>query len=256
MGVIKTLLAEPLTKGFDVDDPRTTELRVRILQSKPFVRRIYDEWYRIIGARIPSGFGQVLELGSGSGYLRQFIPGAIHSEVFWCSNANVIADACSLPFPAGSLRAIVMTDVFHHIPRADHFLNEARRCLRSGGRIVMIEPWVSHWSRLIWHVHPEPFLPDSCSWDIPKGGPLSGANIALPWIVFKRDRNLFKSKFPEFEVVEVLPMMPFSFLLSGGLSMRSLLPVTCYGFVRNVEAMLSPWMDQIAMFATFTIAKH
>ena len=36
-------LAHPITRGLDVDDPRTTELRLRILQDKPFLRRIYDE---------------------------------------------------------------------------------------------------------------------------------------------------------------------------------------------------------------------
>jgi len=239
-----------------VDDPQTTELRGQIIQRKSLVRKIYDDWYRIIAERVPGGPGAVLELGSGAGYLRQFIPDAIQSEIFRCSNADVIADACRLPFLTGSLRAIVMTDVFHHIPRAALFLSEARRCLRSGGRIVMIEPWVSPWSQVIWHFHPEPFLPNTKLWDIPVGGPLSGANIALPWIVFVRDRNLFKRRFPEFGVREIMPMMPFSFLISGGLSARSLLPGRSYGLVKKAEAMLSPWMDQIAMFAAFTIVKQ
>ncbi len=243
-------------RGLHVDDPRYTELRVRILHRKTVVRQIYDDWYRIIAARIPAGPGAVLELGSGAGYLQQFIPQVIQSEVFWCRNAQVIADACQLPFLTGSLRAIVMTDVFHHMPRAASFLSEARRCLRSGGRIIMIEPWVSSWSQLIWRVHFEPYLPDSEGWDIPLGGPLSGANSALPWIVFVRDRDLLGKKFPEFAVREILPMLPFSFLLSGGLTMKSLLPGSCYRLVRWAEARLSPWMDRIAMFAALTIEKH
>src|SRR6266700_3305568 len=100
--LIKSLLAEPLTRGLDVDDPKTTELRLQILKSKRLVRLIYDDWYRLILARIPEGGGSVLELGSGSGYLRDFIPELIQSEVFPCSNADLLADGCSLPFSAGS----------------------------------------------------------------------------------------------------------------------------------------------------------
>jgi ubiquinone/menaquinone biosynthesis C-methylase UbiE len=43
-----------------------------------------------------------------------------------------------------------MTDVFHHIPKPEAFLKEASRCLRPGGRIVMIEPWICGWSKLVY----------------------------------------------------------------------------------------------------------
>jgi hypothetical protein len=119
----------------------------------------------------------------------------------------------------------------------------------------MVEPWVSHWSRLIWRLHPEPFKPESSSWDIPRGGPLSGANIALPWIVFVRDRSRLLALHPQFEIKEVVPFMPFSFLISGGLSMKSLLPAASYGVLKKLESILTPWMNQIALFALFTIEK-
>ena len=63
------------------------------------------------------------------------MPDAIQSEVFLCRNVNLVADARRLPFPDGGLKAIVMTDVFHHIPNAEEFLREAVRCLRPEGRI-------------------------------------------------------------------------------------------------------------------------
>ena len=42
-------------------------LRRQIIQSKRFLRTIYDEWYRDIVAALPPGDGPVLELGSGPG---------------------------------------------------------------------------------------------------------------------------------------------------------------------------------------------
>ena len=62
------LLAHPLTAGLSLDDPSTTELRREVIFSKPFLKAIYDEWYRMLAAEVPAGPGAVLELGSGAGY--------------------------------------------------------------------------------------------------------------------------------------------------------------------------------------------
>src|SRR5260370_17262970 len=95
------------------------------------------------------------------------------------------------------------------------FFREATRCLRVGGRILLIEPWVSTWSRIIYtHLHHEPFQPDSPDWTIPLSGPLSGANGAMPWIIFERDREQFEARFPHLKVQLLKPFMPFPSLLS------------------------------------------
>jgi hypothetical protein len=41
MGLITSLLAYPLTKTLSVDDPRTTEIRHQIIQSKPSLKSVY-----------------------------------------------------------------------------------------------------------------------------------------------------------------------------------------------------------------------
>jgi SAM-dependent methyltransferase len=254
---LKSLLAHPLTKGLDLDDPQTTDLRLQIIREKPFLRRIYDDWYSMIRTRIPSGEGAVLELGSGAGYFGQFVPEAIQSEVFFCRNVDLVADARRLPFPDGSLKAIVMTDVFHHIPNAEDFLREAVRGLRPGGRIVMVEPWVSPWSKLIYaRLHHEPFLPEAASWEIPLSGPLSGANGALPWIVFVRDRARLARAFPELQIEAIQPMMPFRYLVSGGVSMRTLMPGILYGAWAGVESLLSPWAESLGMFTLIDVRRQ
>jgi hypothetical protein len=38
--MIKSVLAHPLTRGLDIDDPRTTGLHREIIQSKRFLRKI------------------------------------------------------------------------------------------------------------------------------------------------------------------------------------------------------------------------
>jgi SAM-dependent methyltransferase len=250
-------LAHPATRGLADDDPETTRIRKNIVRSKPFLRRIYLEWYAKLVSALPLGEGEVLEVGSGAGFFAEVCPEVITSEVFLCPEVKAIMDARCLPFKDGSLRAIVMTDVLHHIPEPEAFLREAQRTLRAGGRIVMIEPWVSAWSRLVYtHFHSEPFRPDASRWTFPSTGPLSGANGALPWIIFIRDKERFRALFPALRVTRLEPFMPLRYLLSGGVSMRSLMPSWSFGPWKAFERLLSPWMSDLAMFAFIQVDRQ
>jgi hypothetical protein len=80
--LLQALLAHPLTKGLGIDDPRTAQLRLQIIQEKVYLRQVYQEWYRMIAAALPSSKGAVLELGAGAGFLREFVPNLITSELF------------------------------------------------------------------------------------------------------------------------------------------------------------------------------
>jgi ubiquinone/menaquinone biosynthesis C-methylase UbiE len=62
-----------------------------------------------------------LEIGSGAGFLKTYIPSLFTSEVMEVKNVDLVADATQLPFPNDSLDAIVMTDVLHHIPSPKEF---------------------------------------------------------------------------------------------------------------------------------------
>ncbi|EFO33339.1 methyltransferase type 11 [Roseibium sp. TrichSKD4] len=241
-----------MTRGLSIDDPQTTELRRQIIVEKPFLKSIYHEWYGRILEALPNQ-DRVLELGSGAGFFKEMLPNAITSEVFPVEGVDIVADACNLQFLDGDLDAIVMTDVLHHIPGVDRFFAEASRCLRPGGRIVMIEPWRTPWSEWVYnHLHHEPFVP-SADWNIPTTGPLSGANGALPWIIFLRDKEEFGRQYPELKITNIEPIMPFSYMLSGGVSLRSLMPNFLYRSIRFIEGLLPA--DRFAMFALIEVER-
>lgn len=253
----KAWLSHPLTRGRDLDDPATVEQCRLLIQSKPTLRAIYREWYGAISRALPAAGGPVLEVGSGPGFLAEFIPGLITSEILACRGARVSLDAAQLPFPNATLRAIVMTNVLHHLPQPRRFFTEAARCIRPGGAIVMIEPWVSPWSRFVYtRLHHEPFDPDATGWEFPASGPLSGANGALPWILFARDRARFEAEFPEWRIDTIRPRMPFRYLLSGGVSLRSLMPHALDRAWQRVERLLEPWMTHWAMFAEVKLVRR
>ena len=254
---VRGLLAHPRARGLDLDDPSLTRVRRGIIRAKPFLKAIYDDWYRWIAASLPPGGGPVLELGSGAGFLDEYVPGLVTSELFPCEGVQRVIDARSLPFDDGGLRAVVMTDVLHHIPDAAAFFREASRALRPGGAVLMVEPWVTGLSRAVWtRLHHEPFNPDARDWAFPASGPLSGANSALPWIIFSRDRDRLAREFPRLAVRSVEPIMPFRYIVSGGVSMRSLMPGWTAGTWRGIEAALSPFNDRLAMFARIDVRRR
>ena len=81
------------------------------------------------------------------------------------------------------------------------------------------------------------------------------ANGALPWILFERDRGIFREQFPEWRIARIEPLMPFVYLASGGVSMRSLMPGWAYRAIRGFEEFV-PGLDEAAgMFALIALER-
>lgn len=254
--MLRKILSNPLTAGLDIDDPQYTSLKKRVIESKPFLFNLYQEWYERIVDAVPDGNAPALEIGSGASRMNEYINGLIASDFLNTPGLNIVLDGRKLPYKNDSLRAIVMINVLHHIPDVTLFFAESQRCLHKGGVIIMIEPWITIWSKFIYtFFHHEPLDTSTEKWSFKESGPLSGANEALPWILFERDQNRFAMEFPLLDVQDVEPMMPISYLLSGGYSLRSLAPGWSYGMVRGFENVLRPLDKFIGMFAYISIVK-
>ena len=254
---VQHLLVHPLARNSKLDSPETSRIHYQLIRAKPFLRQFYRECYSIIAGSLPQGVkGPVLEIGAGAGFMKDTLPEVITSELLVVPNVDILLDAGTLPIKDKSLRAIVMFDVFHHIKSVAGFLHEAARVIMPGGAIIMIEPWVTNWSSLIYrHLHHEPFDPDAREWKLPEGGPLSVANSALPTIVFERDRARFSEEFREWQIECITPHSPFCYLLSGGLSFRSFMPGYLYEPFRRIEKGMQRFYDRIAMFATIVLRR-
>ncbi|MBN2120587.1 MAG: methyltransferase domain-containing protein [Candidatus Omnitrophica bacterium] len=240
----------------DLDDPGTTLLHGNIIRRKPILKKLYADFY----ARIKKSIGDslkgksIVELGSGRGFIKEVIPGVITSDVIKLSNVNLNLSAVSLPFKDGSVDAFVMVNVLHHIHDAEKFFNEADRCLKDGGDIVMIEPASTFWGRLIWRLHYEAF-DTKAGWRLDKARPLSVANGALPWIVFYRDRIRFSKEFPRLKILKLEPHTPFMYIASGGVLTTQLLPSFTYNALKALERALSCFNSSLGMFLTISLKK-
>jgi SAM-dependent methyltransferase len=251
-------LQYPSAADVSIDSPEATIERWQLIRDKIFLRRIYDEWYTLVASAIPATEKPVLELGSGAGFLSDYVDGLITSDILELPQVSRVLDACAgLPFEDGSLRGIAMVNTLHHLPDVEAFFSEASRCLERGGAVSMIEPWNSPWSKFVYsRLHHEPFEPAVAAWAFESSGPLSSANGALPWILFNRDRTTFEQRFPDLQIHAVQPIMPIRYLLSGGVSMRPLVPSWSFTPLRAAENASTRLTRSTAMFAHIAVLRR
>ena len=98
---MKNFLQHPLAENLDIDSPDAPSIHRHIIRSKPFLQKIYHEWYQSIVLQLPDhSEGKILELGSGGGYLKKMIPNIITSDIQLNKDVHLLLDAKYLPFSA------------------------------------------------------------------------------------------------------------------------------------------------------------
>lgn len=244
-------------KALSLDDPQTTLQHREMILNKPFLKKIYVQWYesfKDFTTKLPSG--KLLEIGSGGGFLKDLMPNIITSDIMPLPTCDMTFSAEKMPLESNEYAAIFMLNVLHHIPNCENFFKEAERLLMPGGVIYMIEPANTLFSRLIYkNFHHEPFMPSSPVWQIAGTGPLSDANGAIPWMVFQRDYDKFEKLYPTLKLVKFKEHTPYKYLLSGGLSMKSLVPAWSFGLIDVIEKITAPLAPLNGMFNTIIVKK-
>lgn len=239
---------------YDLDHPLRSIDHKNILLKKKVLKNLYKTWYEKFKYFVNKN-GNYLELGSGGGFIKEVIPNIKTSDVNKIPGVDEYFSALEMPFKENSLDGIFMIDSFHHFPDVEAFLNEAIRVLKTKGKIVMIEPWNTGWSRFIYKKFHHELFDTNRDWFFPMKGPLSGSNMALPYIVFKRDRKIFDEKFPQLKIKKIEPHTPFTYLLSGGFSRTAFLPNFMFLFVRLFEN-IKMVKNNFGMFVTIVIEKE
>ena len=241
-----------------LDDPgRADELRRRI-QGKAALRRLYREVYGRYAdclARCPAA-GLAVELGSGGGFVQDVLPQVTTSDVLPYAGVDRVVDATRMPFADGSLRALFLLNVFHHIADAPAFLREAERCLCAGGRALIVDQYPGWIGGPVYRwLHGEPFDAKAADWRFPTTGPLSGANGALAWIVFERDRARLLREHPHLRLDGFRRHTPLRYWLAGGLKRWRLLPGALFGLATALDAALIRLSPRFASFVDVELVR-
>jgi SAM-dependent methyltransferase len=216
----------------------------RAWQANPALRASYGGWYRRIRAELPAHeLGPWIEIGSGPGFAREFIPEMVLTDVVQAPWHQRRVSAESLPFARGEVGALVLFDVLHHLADPAIFFAEAVRVLRPGGRLVLMEPYVSPVSGVVYRLfHEEPVDMSVDPWAPPLPSSAKDpfvSNQAIPTLIFGSDRGeKLAQRFPLLAVKRIERLAGFSYPATGGFSGRALLPFFLWRALHAVEEKL------------------
>ena len=210
-----------------------------IWEHKPVLRYLYSGYFERIGSNLAPG-DPTLELGGGSGRLKETHSGIIASDVFPTPWIDIQLDAHFFPFREATVRNVVAIDVLHHLPDPLAFFRECVRTLSRGGRILLIEPHISLWSFLVYTLlHHEACDLTDDAWGPRR--PASGhnfANEALPWLILQRNQKKFLLEFPELRILKSEFFDFIAYPASGGFNYRSGLPLSVIRAMLRLEHLL------------------
>lgn len=225
--------------------------------AKPVLRTVYRHLFDTIFAEtVP---GSILEIGGGSGRMKEHRPDIISSDLHSSDVVDLSADAMDLPFDDGSLQNIVMLDVLHHVPVPKRALKEFERVLARGGRLIMLEPGITPGSYLFYKLfHPEPV---DLTVDPLEETPLSStvaydSNQAIPTLLVGRARERLREVVPRLSLRKTRWMSFVAYPLSGGLRHWSLIPKRAIEPLLKLEDRLPNFIGRLAGFRVLIVMER
>ncbi len=229
-------------------------LEREIMNSKPILQLLWRKWYRDIESFVPKK-GLNIEIGAGSGYAGTYFKNLIQTDVVLTPHINLCIDALFLPFKNCSLDSILMIGALHHLKDVNKFFIETERVLKPGGKIIMVEPYISLFSYPVWRLlHYEGCNLKSLSCSSDKYARID-ANIAIPTILFKKKRKQFEEDYSGLKIIYEDYHTIFHFFASGGVSYPSLVPGILLPVLVKIEKILQPLGKWLGSFMTIIIQK-
>lgn len=225
------------------------ESHMEIWKKRYILRYVYQKWYQKIIADLAPG-EKTLELGAGSGNFKEYKPDVISSDIDPKPWLDMVFDAHHMPFKDGEVSNIVMIDVLHHLDNPVKFCEEASRVLKKGGRVLIIEPYMSFFSYPAYKMfHAEPVemgvdyfsketITEKDPWD---------SNQAIAKLLFYKNEDKFNRRFSKkLKIVKKERSDFVIYPLSGGFEKRQLMPDFLIPVFNVFEFLMKPFA---ALFA-------
>lgn len=211
---------------------------------KPLLREIYAAFYKEIAGRIKHNCdGLIVELGSGSGNIRPFVPDCITTDIFPDPCLDRVENAYRMGFGDGTISNLILFDVWHHLQYPGTALNEFKRVLARGGRLIIFEPAMGYFARVVYGLfHEEPLgFGKTIEWKAPadfvpeRSGYFAAQSYASR--IFTTDR--YADKLSGWTIEDVRYWSGLAYLASGGFKGRQLYPRSALSVVRKIDSLLS-----------------
>ena len=254
-------MREPLLSGVDIESTGRLVAHRCILENKPLVREVFLEIHLLmweLSRTFLSGEGLEVEIGSGACPLKLSYPSVISTDLVPSPMLDRVLDAQQMNLPDESVRTVFGQHTFHHLPEPEKFLLELRRVLMTGGGAVLVEPYWGPMAALLFSrlFREEGYDKNAMTWNTAVSGAMSGANQALSYIVFERDKVSYAARFPDLPIVYQAPLGNYlRYLLSGGLNFRQLVPSGSSSVLQTVEKLLSPFNKWLSLHHVLVLKK-
>jgi len=256
------LLLDSSTVDIDVDGVDRLAIHGRVLARKPMLRQVFTEFHHVfrrLDEEHLSGQGSRVELGAGIAPIRESYPDVLATDLVAGDHLDCELNAENMDMPDHSVRTIYGQNCFHHFPHPDRFFSELDRVLEPGGGVILLEPYHGFFASFLYkHLFKtEGFDKKIGSWETPASGPMNGANQALSYIIFERDKVEFESKYPALNIVHQERLDNYlKYLFSGGLNFKQLCPDVMMPFIDFVQWCLSPFSRLFALHHIIVIRKE
>jgi len=238
------IMLSPQNMRFAHEDCDELHRASEVWRRKPILRRVYHSWYDRIIAAIPRG-GVGIEVSGGSGNFKEYFPGVYNSDIRLTPFVDFVCSATELSIRSECLDYVVVIDGIHHYPQVFRFFREARRVLKSGGRLIFCEPYLSPIAGLVRAGgHHEDI--DWDTYDVKEKA--LEANLAIPTKLFTREPDVFRRECEGLVIREIRLLEQLVYPLTGGFNHRSLLPTSMYPAARLVEKLLPPKLFSFKIF--------
>jgi len=230
--------------------------------NNPGLRSYFSFLYKIVNQELEK-FDSILEVGAGAAISEIFLEQRIVRTDILPFNDFDVMGHCSmenLPFKESQFDAVLAFDSIHHSEKPSKSILELLRVTREGGKIILVEPFVSPLSYLPYKM----FHHEDTSWDFREKGSiaLSSRNLnpamgdqGVSRFIINQLSNWRSTNFPKL-IVSITYLSPFSFFATGGVSSPLKTPKIFVNFLIQVETLIPNFiMKFLASRVILTITK-
>lgn len=245
----------------DVNGGARLEEHRKKLMSKPMLGEVFvhfHDQFRKLDHQFFNGAGLELELGSGIAPMRDSYASVLATDIMKAPHLDRVLNAEAMELEGGSVRVFYAQNCFHHFSKPRLFFDELERTLAPGGGVILLEPYYGVFASFLYKrlFKTEGFDKTYPSWETPATGPMHGANQALSYIIFMRDRAEFEQKYPSLRIVHHrLDRYYLKYIFSGGLNFKQICPDKLSPVLALLQICLRPLNRWLALHHVIVLQK-